>query len=383
MKRFFYTLTLFLLTVTTGVNAQDTDREMPESLPVKRPLVEEYTGLWCSFCPRGFVALEELWEEYGEDFVAISYHYNDAMVPKNLVDNFPSYVTSYPASSIDRVSVFDPRSLTSSYPRYKAKTANAYVDVVLEWEDEAKTALKATTTVKFIENIAGVNFKIAHILIADGLSNPSWLQNNAFANSFDKSLTGKWWDLFTKGSGYVSGLTFNMVAVYSDGTLGKGGIIPENVMAGEPIVYSSTIETSEVVNERGMAFVAESGSFEKVRMVSVLIDGNTGEVVNSNVSNYVKGATEENPGEEVDPGDGEDEENPGGEIDPGDGGDEENPGGDEEGETSYVGGVKALEILSVSYLDLNGCPVANPSDGLYLKVETLSDGSRRIHKVIL
>lgn len=31
-------------------------------IPVNRPLVEEYTGLWCGWCPRGYVALETMKE---------------------------------------------------------------------------------------------------------------------------------------------------------------------------------------------------------------------------------------------------------------------------------------------------------------------------------
>ena len=34
----------------------------------------EYTGLWCGYCPAGYVAIEELTEELGKDFVVLSYH---------------------------------------------------------------------------------------------------------------------------------------------------------------------------------------------------------------------------------------------------------------------------------------------------------------------
>ena len=33
------------------------------TLPRHRSLLEEYTGLWCGWCPRGFVALELLKEQ--------------------------------------------------------------------------------------------------------------------------------------------------------------------------------------------------------------------------------------------------------------------------------------------------------------------------------
>lgn len=352
MKRYFYISALIAAGLTAPAEAiaqeEDNVEEPSVVLPVKRPLVEEYTGLWCSFCPRGFVALEEMAEQYGEDFVTISYHDNDAMAAQNLKDRFPSRVNAYPGASIDRVSVFDPSLLKNAYPRYLAMETNASVEVTLFWADEAHSSLQATTEVTFIEDIENADYKIAHILVADGLSNPSWRQSNAYTNSMDASLTGEWWDLFTKGGNYVEGLTFNFVAVYSDGTKGIPGSVPTSITAGEPIVYSSLVEPAKIVNLLNDEYVANYGSLDKLRMVSVLIDGATGQVVNSHVSNYL--------GSEPD--------------------DVEIP------EPSRVNSINAPELSETYYIDFSGCRVANPEKGVYIKVENFSDGSRRASKII-
>lgn len=41
-------------------------------MPVTRPLIEEYTGLGCGWCPRGYIAMEEMAEKYGADFVGLA-----------------------------------------------------------------------------------------------------------------------------------------------------------------------------------------------------------------------------------------------------------------------------------------------------------------------
>ncbi|MCH5346763.1 MAG: hypothetical protein J1E63_06610, partial [Muribaculaceae bacterium] len=45
----------------------------------RRPLVEEYTGLWCGWCPRGYVAMEDMSAAYGHEFVGLAYHNGDEM----------------------------------------------------------------------------------------------------------------------------------------------------------------------------------------------------------------------------------------------------------------------------------------------------------------
>ena len=46
----------------------------------KNIIVEEGTGTWCGFCPRGAVFLERLTEKYGDRFVGIAVHNGDPMV---------------------------------------------------------------------------------------------------------------------------------------------------------------------------------------------------------------------------------------------------------------------------------------------------------------
>lgn len=314
--------------------------------PVKRPLVEEYTGLWCSFCPRGFVALEEMYEQYGEDFIAISYHYNDRIQAANLGgEGFPSRVTSYPGADVDRTLVMDPGNLYTYYPKMLAKSTNAEVEVEAKWTDASESVIEVTSTVTFIEDIDEADYKMTHILVVDELSNPAWGQMNAFSGYSADNYPGKWWDIFINGGAYVWNLDYNFVAAYSEKVKGVAGSVPSKIEAYEPVTYTSTIPTSKVLDTSGNEFVRENGGFYKARVISALIDGKSGEVVNCNKSPYL-GSYFDNKG-------------------------------------SGLEEVSAASIRETIYYDLNGMKVSNPSHGLYIKEDIFTDGRKKTSKIIL
>ena len=70
-------------------------------VPTKRPLVEEYTGTWCGWCPRGFVGMENLYATYGDDFCGVAYHNGDPMATISS-SSYPSNVPGFPDAWIDR-----------------------------------------------------------------------------------------------------------------------------------------------------------------------------------------------------------------------------------------------------------------------------------------
>lgn len=72
--------------------------------PGRKVLVEEGTGTWCGWCPRGEVILELMNGEYPDHFVSVAVHQGDPME----VDNYPGGLgfNAYPTMSIGREEVF-------------------------------------------------------------------------------------------------------------------------------------------------------------------------------------------------------------------------------------------------------------------------------------
>lgn len=81
--------------------------------PVTRPLLEEFTGLWCGFCPRGWAAMKMLQEEHGDLYVCASYHLdpyeadNDPMAIMGS-EEIATPVGGYPNMYINRTVEADP-----------------------------------------------------------------------------------------------------------------------------------------------------------------------------------------------------------------------------------------------------------------------------------
>lgn len=305
-------------------------------IPVNRPLVEEFTALWCSNCPRGFVALETLNEEYGDLFTAASYHGTDAMTVTN---SYPGPVSSFPSSWINRTGpISDPIYLAKEFTDARISIPTVEIKADLVWNDDDHTSVKAISTVRFVEDLDNADYKIGYLLLGDDMSDESWLQANAYSGTPDSTLTGKWWEIFTKGDKYVRGLEYNDVVLGYEYALGVENSLPATIKGGDPLTHSCEYGVESIkciTNNENIPF-----DKNKVRVLAFVIDKN-GQVMNTVSSGY--------PSENIGHG---------------------------------VAEVEDAAVVAVRYYDLAGRMVSNPERGIYVKAETLSDGSVRTSKVV-
>lgn len=257
-------------------------------LPVNRPLVEEYTGLWCGWCPRGYVALETMKEREGDLFIATAYHSGDAMGFNGKTPNSPN---GYPAGYINRSVALNLADIYTDWGNYRTWIPDGGVEVAVEWSDESHSSVKATATARFIENHSGADYRISYLLVADGLSDPSWRQHNSFSGLTDRKdeMPGYWGDVFINGPGYVEGLTFNDVAVAATDFDGERNSIPAEITAGEEYSHVHLFDMEEIaasLGENAGKVLSQPG---KLRVVAVLTDGRSGKFINCNSSAHMDG----------------------------------------------------------------------------------------------
>lgn len=313
-------------------------------IPVTRPLVEEFTGLHCGYCPRGYVAMEWMKENLGDLFVGMVYHSesyeSDAMecVPD---DDFPVYVSGFPNGDINRKDLMDPSYMPFRWDGYAAQIVPASIEVSMDWADADKTEAVMTSSVTFAKDVDNANYRLAFALVADGLKNDKWAQSNYYAG-YDEGdgVDTPLWDVFLTGGKSVKGLTFNDVVVYMKDVRGVDGSVPATIKAGETMTYEYRVPMADVKNLRGHYFINEGAT---VHAVAILVDGETGYSVNCNKSAGLAYSNAQ----------------------------------------SGIRGIDAAgaEVVRTEYHNLQGVRVDKPANGIYVRTDVMSDGTRRTSKV--
>lgn len=253
------------------------------TVPKHRTLLEEYTGTWCGYCPRGYVALETLAALYPDDYVLISYHNGDPMEIMNY-ESFPSEVEGFPDAWIDRVQEVDPYYGTSSNTelgvvndlKQRAKEFGK-ADIQLGAElSESGVSVKVTTDVTFTNDVAGVQYALEYVLVEDGLTGTGsdWAQSNYYSGGSMGEM-----GIFDEAEEYVPGLVFNDVAVLMSQIGGIDGSLPINIKADKPVTHEYTFYLFDALNTSGQKIVQDTN---KLKVVALLINQETGEVVNAN-----------------------------------------------------------------------------------------------------
>lgn len=312
-------------------------------IPKKRPLMEEYTGTWCGFCPRGFVGLEKMAELYPEDFIALSYHNDDPMEVMHYT-LFPSDIQGFPAAYLDRVWEVDAYSgfeqegfaIDKAWLQRCQEFGTADIDVEATWSED-KSTIDIKSTAKFARSEDFASYRIAYAVVADGLKGTTddWAQSNYYSGG-DYGYP-EYMEQFTNGESHVAGLTFNDVLAATTEYTGVEGSLPETIVAGETYSHTYSFNAADIVNTAYEPVIQDKN---KVKIVAILVS-EWGDVLNVNRCK-VSGAT----------------------------------------------GIKQLNgttdnVVKTEYYDLTGRKVLVPANGIYVKSQQLKNGETVNSKVII
>lgn len=335
----------FDLNVTIDkVNGQDNDNILASAscqvsvlpfVPVHRPLLEEFTGTWCGWCPRGYIALELLNEEYGDNVVLAAYHDSDPMQAADFPIN-PDLI-GFPSAILNRGETEDPYlgkgtkgfAMKSEVKASIEESVLADIQVNAHWADEEKTKIEVTATAVFLEDKEDAGYRIGFLLIGDGLSGMSsgWIQSNYFTGQ--QGYKGTELEVLTTWPSKVVDLVFNDVVVDTNGLKGIVGSIPDNV------VYNESYTTSFNYDVARNTLIQDK---DKLTVAAFIINPD-GTILNAN---KVK-----------------------------------------------VGNMSATDMLdseavevSAEYYSISGSRISTPHNGICVKVMRMSDGSVRTQKIV-
>ena len=261
-------------------------------VPVHRPLMEEYTGTWCGWCPRGFVALERMNEKYPDDFIALSYHNADPMEVLSS-NNYPWFTDvlgafpGFPSAVIDRYHVTDAYlgdsnvmqfGIEETWLKERALPAPCDIEVTAAFTND--DIIEVNAAARFAQDIVDATYELAYALVADDLHGDTsdWTQSNYYTgnNSWPDDMAA-----FIEGGSKVTGLHFNDVVVAVSAPNGKGetGSLPATLTTGERYEHTFMFNTSQVVNLSHQPVIQDR---TKLRVVAIVIDTANKRIVNAN-----------------------------------------------------------------------------------------------------
>ena len=268
----------------------------------KKPLIEEYTGTWCGWCTRGWVALEKLAADFGDDIVLVASHNGDPMEIEEYMEVQNKYIEGYPSMLINRVANVDPYYGTDDYIPYYIKTdveaaiadvAPASIAVEAVWADEEKTKINISTETKFFFEDENSSIAIGYILVADGLTGTgrSWAQANYYTDYAEEYGNDPYLGDLTRMGSYITDMTYNHVAVAGWGVAnGIDGSISGPIKAGEAINNTFEADLNGVLigedrlssDPEDHVAVLDLIQDKELKVVAFLINQNSGEVINAN-----------------------------------------------------------------------------------------------------
>lgn len=229
----------------------------------RRIVLEEGTGTWCGFCPRGLVMMEYLKENY-PDWILIGAHYGDEMESSTYMNFIRTYISGYPQAvvnrAMDQTVAGDVDSYYASTDTYY-KSYPAYAQINLAADCPSSNKVDVTASVEFSLN-ANKYHQLAFALVEDNVG--PYTQNNYFSGG-TYGPCGGWEDL---GSS-VEGVIFDDVARYLDGFPGIEGSLPDEIEAHKEYSYTRSIPLKTL-----------SGT--NFRVVGMVINTLTGEILNAN-----------------------------------------------------------------------------------------------------
>ena len=245
-------------------------------------LVEEGTGTWCQWCPRGNVYAKELQMNYPGQFVFVAVHVSDPMENEIYSEGMP--FEGIPNGWIDRtfISELEPYTdLPQDMAQQLALTPPAGISVVTTW-DSSTRLLTMTVSADFDESLNG-DYRLAAIVIEDGVTGPApgYNQVNSYSGGGSGAMGG-YEDLPDPLPASI--MVYNHVGRYlPGGFLGDQNSLPTAISGGETHSYTYTYTLPEEYNE------------EYVHVAGILVNAASGEVLNAGKSDYLPGYSNAKP----------------------------------------------------------------------------------------
>ena len=270
---------------TTGVRRGTGNIIALNSFAERTSVIEEFTGSWCGYCPRGTVGLSKLKAKYGDKIITLAGHYGDPMECTPYYSFLAQNASGFPDAIYDRAYHADPYIGDNSSYSFgadavvdmlkKVYPSEASLTIEAHWTDATKTAIDAKAYATFLYSRSDENpYAVVFILTEDGMTGTGsdWYQTNYYNDpSFAAAFSDPDMDKYTKGSSAVKE-TYNHVIVEAWNSIAGFQNNETTIVNGQTQAYKKVLDISAnklIQNKSNLSLAA------------LLINRNHGRIVNA------------------------------------------------------------------------------------------------------
>lgn len=244
---------------------------------VKRSVVEQFTGTGCGNCPSGHVAMHNMHNLYGDQFIGIALHQFNASDPMYNA-SYDLGFTGAPQCMVNRSSgVLAPYEQMPEVLKASLDEI-ALTDVTVTGTfAEEDTKVNATASV---ESLVAGDYNIAFMLTADGLTGTtkSWKQSNYFCKGGGRynsqaSMPDDLKFLWDMGSSYVE--------TYNDVLIASSYVSSNNKATLPTLVANGTVSSEYTMKMPTKVALKKALKLDQIYVVALLLDKKTGAIVNA------------------------------------------------------------------------------------------------------
>jgi hypothetical protein len=236
----------------------------------KNVVIEEGTGTWCGWCPRGAVAMDYMTSTYPNDFIGVAVHNGDPMTVTDY--DAGANFSGYPGSNVDRV-LLDQSVSQSAFEGYYNARKNLIVPAAMDMSvNISGAAVTMNVTATFKTNFAAANYRLGVIIAENSVSGTTtaYDQTNYYAANANGAMGG--YESMADPVPAAQMVYDHVGRALLGGYSGQAGSVP-----------AVSVEGATATNTFNY-FVPSTSIRANMYAVAVLIDQTTGEIVNAKKS---------------------------------------------------------------------------------------------------